>query len=420
MKETALHPWVIAEKNGKVLAGPCYCMAGLGESCTHVAALLFAIEAAVRIREIKSVTAEKAYWMLPSSLDKVKYSPVSEIDFDSPQSKKQCLDKQIKVDGKVPVKHTNRQIAAVPAPSENEITNFYSMISQSNTKPAVLSLVAPFSDRYIPACFSEKFPKLMTEYYNEDAWRLPTFDELMQYCKTLQFNISQEQIDNVEEATREQANSEAWYNFKAGRISSSTMKACCRTNPKKPSVSLIKRICYPSENKFVTEATAWGCQHEAVAIEAYKQIMNNKHTNFKVVKCGFVISKEYPFMGASPDSIVSCDCCGMGCAEVKCPFCIRHKEIEAGLNLKYFCLVYKDDTYTLSKEHSYFYQLQSQLHIVRPSLYGDFILWTEKEIFIERILPDMDFWQETVGKAKNFFYQCLLPELVAKYFTTSK
>ena len=122
-------------------------MAGLGESCTHVAALLFAIEAAVRIREIKSVTAEKAYYMLPSSLDKVKYSPVSEIDFDSPQSKKQRLDKQIKVGGKVPVKHTNRQIAAVPAPSENDITIFYSMIGQSNTKPAVLSLVAPFSDR---------------------------------------------------------------------------------------------------------------------------------------------------------------------------------------------------------------------------------------------------------------------------------
>ena len=58
--------------------------------------------------------------------------------------------------------------------------------------------------------------------------------------------------------------------------------------------------------------------------------MNNKHTHFKVVKCSFVISKEYPFMGASLDSIVSCDCCGMGCAEVKCPFCIRHKEIEAG------------------------------------------------------------------------------------------
>jgi len=77
MNDTALHPWIISKNNGTVLAGHCNCMAGLGESCTHVAALLFAIEASVRIRQSKTCTEEKAYWMLPSSLNKVSYSPVS-------------------------------------------------------------------------------------------------------------------------------------------------------------------------------------------------------------------------------------------------------------------------------------------------------------------------------------------------------
>ena len=108
MNETPLHPWLIAEKNGKILAGHCNCMAGLGESCTHVAALPFAIEAAVRIRETKTVTAEKAYWVLPSSLDKVPYSPVSDIDFTSPQTKKKTIDKDIdqgaKTQAKRPIK----------------------------------------------------------------------------------------------------------------------------------------------------------------------------------------------------------------------------------------------------------------------------------------------------------------------------
>ena len=36
-------------------------MAGLGEACTHVAALLFAIEATVKVRDSKMVTEEKAY-----------------------------------------------------------------------------------------------------------------------------------------------------------------------------------------------------------------------------------------------------------------------------------------------------------------------------------------------------------------------
>ena len=52
-------------------------MAGLGEACTHTAATLFAIEAVVRVRDAKTVTEEKAYW-LPASIK--KGVPFSTID----------------------------------------------------------------------------------------------------------------------------------------------------------------------------------------------------------------------------------------------------------------------------------------------------------------------------------------------------
>ena len=42
-------------------------MAGLGESCSHVGALLFYVEAVVKIRDNKTVTQDKAYWMLPAA-----------------------------------------------------------------------------------------------------------------------------------------------------------------------------------------------------------------------------------------------------------------------------------------------------------------------------------------------------------------
>ena len=70
----ALHPRVIAHKDWTVQAAYCDRMAGLRETCTHVAALLFAIKANVWTREVKTVTQEKAYWMLPS------YSPIANID----------------------------------------------------------------------------------------------------------------------------------------------------------------------------------------------------------------------------------------------------------------------------------------------------------------------------------------------------
>jgi hypothetical protein len=47
-------------------------MAGTGEVCSHVGAVLFAVKAAVKIRNTKTVTQEKAYWLLPSSISKVR------------------------------------------------------------------------------------------------------------------------------------------------------------------------------------------------------------------------------------------------------------------------------------------------------------------------------------------------------------
>ena len=49
---------VVSEKNGTILAAHCTCMAGLGEVCTHVAAVLFFESSAVEIRDSRTVTQE--------------------------------------------------------------------------------------------------------------------------------------------------------------------------------------------------------------------------------------------------------------------------------------------------------------------------------------------------------------------------
>ena len=64
----SLTPWVVAEESGKGIAVHCDCMAGLGESCTHVASLLFAIKSGVCIRDSMTVTQKKAYWVIPTGV----------------------------------------------------------------------------------------------------------------------------------------------------------------------------------------------------------------------------------------------------------------------------------------------------------------------------------------------------------------
>ena len=49
MNETPLKPWVAATNEGTVVTAHCNCMAGLGGACSHVGAILFAVEAGVRI-----------------------------------------------------------------------------------------------------------------------------------------------------------------------------------------------------------------------------------------------------------------------------------------------------------------------------------------------------------------------------------
>ena len=45
-------------------------------------------------------------------------------------------------------------------------------------------------------------------------------------------------------------------------------------------------------------------------------------------ECGLFINPSYPTLGASPDGIISCDCCGIGTLEIKCPYCSRNSTPE--------------------------------------------------------------------------------------------
>ena len=49
--------------------------------------------------------------------------------------------------------------------------------------------------------------------------------------------------------------------------------------------------------------------------------------------------------------------------------------------------------------------------------YIDFVVWTQKGLFIERIYPDVDFWNQNVPKSKEFFVRGILPELIGKWYS---
>ena len=80
MNEKPLIPWFIAESEGKILAAHCDCMAGLGETYSHVASLLWATAAGVEKRDCLTLTQKSAYWVMPPAIKSVPYVQVGDIN----------------------------------------------------------------------------------------------------------------------------------------------------------------------------------------------------------------------------------------------------------------------------------------------------------------------------------------------------
>ena len=138
---------------------------------------------------------------------------------------------------------------------------------------------------------------------------------------------------------------------------------------------------------------------------------------FKVEECGLFVSPKYPTLGASPDGIISCDCCGIGTLEIKCPYCSRDVTPETATEYNKLTFLEQDeDRLKLKESHAYYYQVQAQLHICEAQ-YGDFVVWTPQGIHVERIWPQWEFFQSTVDVVEEFYKQGVLPELLGKWYT---
>ena len=387
MREKPLQPWIIADKDGSILAAHCNCMAGLGEACTHVAALLFAVEATVKLRDAKTVTQEKAYWLLPNSVKGVSYKQCREIDFTSATTLKKKLDVVLDNCTVTPSRTGKKTSLQIPEPTENELSSLFHSLHESGSKPALLALIPSYSEQYVPKPIQGNFPIVLTELRDDSAMHMD-YCELLQKCQEIEINVTAGQAEAVELATREQASSKLWFRFRSGRITASKMKTACRTDPTLPALS------------------------PDIFIDTLKTL----HNNVKVDEVGFFINPNVPHIGASPDGIVTCDCCGPSVVEIKCPFCVKDVKLDQQSVNKFYLKKGSDGKLKLDDKHLYYYQVQTQLGVCKlESAY--FVVWTEKDLHMEQIMFDCEMWQEICEKSRHIFYTAILPELVGKFYS---
>jgi len=118
-------------------------------------------------------------------------------------------------------------------------------------------------------------------------------------------------------------------------------------------------------------------------------------------------------VGATPNGMVTCDRCGNGVLEVKCPYCYKNDLPETEESR--FCMIKADNgIWSLKRNHTYYYQVQ--LHVCCVE-YADFVVWSENAIAVERVFKDESFIQSNMLIARSFFKYGILPEIVGEWYT---
>ena len=157
--------------------------------------------------------------------------------------------------------------------------------------------------RYMPLVDTRELPKPLTNLFLEVYFEL-TYEELLDKCEDVVSNVS---LTYLQKYTFQQCLSKIWFQQCAGRITASKLRQAIETNLEEPSQSLIHAICYSESACFATKATMYGCKQEKDAKEMYVKTLVKDNGNFKVTRSGLVVDPAYPFFGASPDWIISCD-----------------------------------------------------------------------------------------------------------------
>ncbi|KAG0428508.1 hypothetical protein HPB47_024511 [Ixodes persulcatus] len=278
LRETPAKVWILVHGDGSIITAHCTCMAGAGEACSHIGATLFAVETIVRIRDSSTCTQKENRW-LPAYTSTVEYKRLREIDFSSARSKKKrlqgCGEEEVAASMRLPI----------PEPSEDELRRLYDVCSAAERKPAVPMMVEGRNNVFPPPQARE--PSTLRGIFTQEAFS-DTLDKLIERADAFfaSFSVSAAMVKFAEATTRAQSKCPKWYTYRAGRITASTMKSVCSTSVEKPSLSVLKRICYPEDNKFSTPATRLGLDHEEEAVQSYVGKLKSAHANFTHRRAG--------------------------------------------------------------------------------------------------------------------------------------
>lgn len=223
--------------------------------------------------------------------------------------------------------------------------------------------------------------------------------------------LSSDEISALEHATRGQSNNDTWFKQRCGRITSSTSHIVVQ----KVNEIKNKHVTQESIDKIINKITCigamqnlktipsikYGLASESEARKAYVQYLTKFHRGVKVDECGLCVDENQVYLGASPDGLVSCECCENGVLEIKCPYSICDKNPQTFAK----CLPYitvTGDVYNVKQTHPYYTQIQTHMGVTKRN-WADLFIYTKQGHINIRVPYNKNKYTEILSSSKNFF-----------------
>lgn len=213
--------------------------------------------------------------------------------------------------------------------------------------------------------------------------------------------------------SKSQSSCDVWFYQRFGRITASVVHSCLHFTGRNENGSLLKQILSQNNMTYNNIASLnHGEKYESKARDLYVEKQNIDHNSFSCDLSGLVIYNDFPFIGASSNGLVQCNCCGKGCIEIKCPFsCAQMTAYDAVCHdSKIFKIEQGVPSLKTNESSPYFCQIQCQLAVTKRK-WCDLIIYTHVDIFIHRVNFDAKFWENISDRLTVFYRKYVFPKI---------
>lgn len=199
--------------------------------------------------------------------------------------------------------------------------------------------------------------------------------------------------------TERQSESDLWKMMRCLIFTASVAKQVVKIASEESMKTYLRSHLWNMDEEVITVAIKWGMDHEKDARDEYIEWKTETSGCIVTVEqTGLLVKRDFPFLGCSPDGIVTEGNLTPYLLEIKCPYTLRNHhpkdfaKVLTPQQLKNFAIGVDDDgAMYLKDDHKWYYQIQMGMDVCKVET-CDFFMWSPKGHITLSVPYKPEFW----------------------------